>query len=161
MLHIRSLNSTNVLILLVILVIAVSAVQLLSNSDSNDKLTIAIPQNAVVYTDEESVAMLRDEGQYAMTDLVRQEVYLVDGELNVDFWFDEGVKQNQIDSARSFVITRFVLRSGQGAFLGAGPYTDIIKNKEITWKTVSCRIYTGDEQVSYEAYNDKGQLINQ
>ncbi|WP_313345905.1 hypothetical protein [Sedimentibacter sp.] len=57
--------------------------------------------------------MLKDEKQYAMTDLILQEVYLIDQELNVDFWFKKNTAQNQIDNAHSFVIIKFVLRSGE------------------------------------------------
>lgn len=149
-----------IILIFIAFVIAFAVMFFYFDSAKNDEPTIDIPKDAIIYTDDESFAMLKDEKQYAMTNLILQEVYLAGEVLNVYFCFEENVDKNQIEKARSFVITRFVLRSGEGAFLGTGPYIDIIKDKDIIWNFVNCWIYSGDELVYYEVYNEKGQVIN-
>lgn len=143
----------------IIFAAAILAVRVFTNTEAHDYRTFVIPQDAVVYTDEESIEMLKSETYYSLKDMERQEVYIVGEELNADFWFNENATEHQLDNARSFSLTRFALKSGKGTFLGPGPYGEILFDKTASWNRVDCRIYVGDKLVYHDAYNEKGQLI--
>ena len=120
---------------------------------------IVIPLEAVIYTDnEEALELFLDEMQWNMPDLLQQEVYLVGEEINIDFWFSEAAGEAQMDAARSFAITTFVLR--QTHFLGASPYQSLIlAHEDVTWTTVSCKVYRGSELIYHDRYDEHDQLI--
>lgn len=126
--------------------------------DNLNTSPITIPREATVYTDDQAVELFQDVGQWGMPDLLQQEAYLVGDEMNIDFWFSKSAGDNQIDAARSFAITAFVLRYPN--FLGTSPYQDLIVNEDVTWKTVSCKVYRGRELLYHERYDEQYQLIN-
>lgn len=147
------------LLAVIIFAVVILAARVFINTGGNGDTVFVIPQNAVVYTDDESVEMLKSESYYSLKDLTRQEVYIIDEELNADFWFSENAAEHQLDSARSFALTRFALKSGKGAFMGPGPYAEILGDKSASWNKVNCRVYVDGELVYHDIYNEKGQLI--
>lgn len=119
----------------------------------------AVPDDVVYYTDERAAELFADESLYAMTGLVRHEVYLREAELNADFHFDGGVNDGdkQVDNARSFALTAFALR--EVSALEESPYGELIANQEIRWESVCCRIYIGARLAFHDRYDSSGRLM--
>jgi len=115
-------------------------------------------ENAVYYTDERAQEMFVDERNYSLTNLKGHEVYLIDNTIHLDFYFDKNATFHQIDKARSFAITAFILK--QSSFYGESPYM-ILNNGENRdkWEKVSCRVYINDKLSIEENYDEKGLLI--
>lgn len=115
-------------------------------------------ENAVYYTDERAQAMFVDERNYSLTNLKGHEVYLIDDTMHIDFYFDKNATFHQIDKARSFAITAFILK--QSSFYGESPYM-MLNNGENRdkWEKVSCKVYINDKLNIEENYNEKGLLI--
>jgi hypothetical protein len=123
---------------------------------------LEIPAEAIVYTDaynNEPTAMelFLDEMQWGMPDLLQQELYLAGDEINMDFWFSKSASPSQMDGARSFAITALVLRHAHA--LGASPYQELVNDMEITWKTVSCKVYRGRKLLYHDRYDENHRLI--
>jgi len=122
-----------------------------------DDSPIVIPAHAVVYTDEQEMELFLDEMQWNMPDLLQQEVYLAGDEINIDFWFSEAAGFNQIDGARSFAITAFVIKHAYP--LGLSPYDWLLIDSDVMWKTVSCKVYQGPDLLYHDCYDEHGLLI--
>lgn len=116
---------------------------------------IVIPENATRYFDKNAMELFQTE--WKMKDLLQNTVYIAGDEINVDYWFSEGADAAQIDKARSIVILAFVLRHSRNYV--PFPYQALVSNMAITWETVSCRVFRGEELIVHERYDDKHQLI--
>ena len=115
-------------------------------------------ENAVYYTDERAQEMFVDERNYSLTNLKGHEVYLIDKTIHIDFYFSKNATFHQIDKARSFAITTFILKHSMA--MGESPYMvfTIGENRNI-WEKVSCRVYINDKLYIEENYDEKGVLI--
>jgi len=116
---------------------------------------LEIPAGALALTDTgESTELLTDARQWNLSQLEQHQVYLLDNCLYVDFLFTDEVDADQLDRARSFVLSSFSVLSYQ--YLGAYPYRDIIKareKKELIWEEVRCRIWQEDELLYEDVYD--------
>jgi len=115
-------------------------------------------ENAKYYTDERAQEMFVDERYYSLTNLKGHEVYLIDNTIHIDFYFDKNATIHQIDNARSFAITTFILKHSMA--MGESPYMvfTIGENRNI-WEKVSCKVYINDKLSIEEDYDEKGLLI--
>jgi len=115
-------------------------------------------ENAVYYTDERAQEMFMDERNYSLTNLKGHEVYLIDNTIHIDFYFDKNATFHQIDKARSFAITTFILKHSMA--MGESPYMvfTVGENRNI-WERVSCRVYINDKLSIEENYDEKGLLM--
>ena len=118
---------------------------------------IIVPEKAVTYTDRNATAIFLSD--WGMKDLLQNTVYQDGDEINIDYWFSEEVDVYQIDKARSVAIWVFVLRHPRN--YGPFPYQNIASNRAIEWKTVSCRVYRGEELLHHERYDEKWQRIRE
>lgn len=82
---------------------------------------------------------------------------MLDGRINMDFWFDKKADDDQINNARSFAINAFVLR--QAPAVGESPYRNLLNDKSVQWQTASFRVYQGGKLLYLEQYDEKGQLM--
>ncbi len=101
--------------------------------------------------------MFVDKRQWNMPQLQEHELYLLDERLYVEFLFEKNADEGQIDRARSFSLTTFVLSSIQ--ILGEYPYSELMMNREkkregfVDWQAVTCHIYSGDELIYEDIYD--------
>ena len=105
---------------------------------------------------EESAAVLFLE-EWSMHDLLQHDVYLIDSEMNVDFWFSEAADVHQLDRARNFSVRTFLLR--QPYTMGRSPYDRLARNLGISWETVSIRIFLDGELLHHDRYDENLNLI--
>ena len=112
----------------------------------------AISENVIDYTDESAARQFSEGEEWGMLDLIRHEVHLIDGELNVNFWFSESASTYQIDRARSFTIRTFVLR--RPYTIGGQPYDRMVRNMRINWDTLSSKVYLDGELMYHDRYDE-------
>ena len=108
--------------------------------------------SVIVYTDESAAIQFAEEEAWGMLDLLEHEVYLLDGEININFWFSEAATNVQVDRARSFVIRTFLLR--RPFQLGRQPYDRLVRNMNINWNTLSSKIFLDGELVHHDRYDE-------
>ena len=108
--------------------------------------------NAVVYTDESAARQFSEEEQWGMLDLLQHEVYLLDDEININFWFGEMANNYQVDRARNFVIRTFVLR--RPYTMAPQPYDRMARNMAIRWDTVSSKVYLDGDLLFHDRYDE-------
>ena len=116
---------------------------------------IIVPERATVFTEQNAMELFKSE--WSLVDLLQNTVYLAGEEINIDYWFSEKADINQIHMSRSIVIYGFVLRHIRR--YGPFPYGDLIANRSVTWETVSCRVYRGNELLFHDRYDKDKQLI--
>ena len=99
-----------------------------------------------------------DVRQWNLPQLLQQEVYLLDQRLYAEFLFAPDTDFSQLDRARSFCLTTFVL--GEVQILGEYPYSQLVLDKQrgatgsADWQAFTCRIYS-DGKLLYEDIHDK------
>ena len=103
-----------------------------------------------IFTEESAARLFLDE--WGLHDLMQHDVYLIDNEMNVDFWFSEAADVYQVDSARNFSIRNFLLR--QPYTMGRTPYDRLARNLRISWETTSFRIFLGGELIYHDRYDE-------
>jgi hypothetical protein len=121
----------------------------------NIKLTSKIPKKPFYYKDVSANELFSKQRQ--MTDLVNHKLYTIGKEVSMDFWFNENTSKHQIDSAKSFVLIRLVLK--EPSSLDVSPYNKIINKNYDSYKTVSSKIYLGDKLIYHYKYDEDRQLI--
>ena len=116
---------------------------------------LEIPAGALALTDTgESTELLTDARQWNLSQLEQHQVYLQDGQLYVDWVFPKKAAADQIDRARAFVQTSFVL--GYQQILGPYPYRDVIEGYyggELEWTGVTCRLWQGGKLAFEDVYD--------
>lgn len=153
-------NKKYVLVVVALIVVIVIYLMLLNNKSYYDGKYPKKIENAVYYTDERAQEMFIDERYYSMVNLKGHELYIHEDILNIDFYFDKDVTEHQIDKARSFALTTFILRHSSP--YGESPYGELntSNRNDIKWNYVLCRIYVNDKLKTEEKYDAKGILID-
>lgn len=140
-------------VIAVVCVLLLAAALLLPQAGSAPELEI--PAGALALTDTgESTELLTDARQWNLSQLEQHQVYLQDGQLYVDWVFPKKAAADQIDRARAFVQTSFVL--GYQQILGPYPYRDVIEGYyggELEWTGVTCRLWQGGKLAFEDVYD--------
>ena len=122
--------------------------------------TLEVPAGALALTDpEESTELLTDVRQWNLPQLEQHVVFLQDDCLTVQFAFSKDADASQLDRARSFVLSSFVL--GDRDILGPYPYGDVIDARykgELDWNSVNCQVWQGPDLV-YEDVHDQVRFV--
>jgi hypothetical protein len=122
-----------------------------------EKARLQPPEEAQVLTDQRAVELFMDPRHLNLSQLLEHQLYLVDGGLFAEFLFAEEATEDQLDRARSFCLSAFVLTDSY--VLVEQPYLDLLLGQAKrtpgapTWDTVTCRVYRGEELVCEDVYD--------
>lgn len=149
----------NIIIFVILVFIILITFFVLKNSelfnDGNNQNEI---ENAIYYTDKRAQELFIEDGNYSFINLKEHEVYKVDDTLHIDFYFDNEVTKNQLDNARLFALSTFVLRYSSPS--EESPYMIFNSaDSAVQWVTVTCRIYVDDKLNSEDKYDENGQVL--
>ena len=128
---------------LVVVLLAFILFFLNQKSYYSEKLPAKV-EGAIYYTDSRAQELFRSQDFYSLKSLKGHEVYFTDETTNIDFYFDKGADNHQIDNARSFALITLALRNASS--YGESPYGFLLLGKKaIKWKKTACRIYINDK----------------
>ncbi len=118
---------------------------------SNKNNNILDNPDAINLSEEDATEMFQT--MYGMTNLTNQRVILLDNTIYIEFFFSKNATDSEIDSARSFALTTFVLQKISP--YGEIPYMSLVdqSSKKINWVNTICNIYKSSELIYYEKYN--------
>lgn len=119
---------------------------------SNQNNNILDNPDAINLSEEDATEMFQT--MYGMTNLTDQRVILLDNTIYIEFFFSKNARESEIDSARSFALTAFVLQKISP--YGEIPYMSLVdqSSKKINWVNTICNVYQRNELIYYEKYNE-------
>lgn len=118
------------------------------------QLAVTLQNDAEVLTETAAEELFTAPDYYAMPLLTKHEVVANENSLIAQFYFEKTASLAEINNARSFVITKFVL--WQQSKLGGAPYDELVK-RQAKPETIFCEIFLGDQLLLQDQY--QGEAI--
>lgn len=112
---------------------------------------------ATYFTNEEDFVIFQDEAYTNLSKLVRHEVYILNDEMNVEFYFKKNTPKDEVDRAVAAATNLFVLRVNS-PFIRT-PYQELnLGETKLEWNKTLIRAYEGKELIE-EQHFEKLKLV--
>jgi len=132
-LHGRLLKNIFLLLIIVFIIAACS------NNDIESNIS---DKNAIDITSQRAIELFR--GEYSMINLDKQEAYILDDTVYVNFYFNKKVEKIEMQNALSCSMNVFVLKSP--SILGEYPYGELFtRENHKEWEKSVIKIYSNSK----------------
>jgi len=121
-----------------LLIVAFSIVAC-SNNDIESNIS---DENAIDITSQRAIELFK--GEYSMVNLDKQDAYILDDTVYVNFYFNKKAEKIEMQNALSCSMTVFVLKSP--SMLGEYPYGELFtRENHREWEKSVIKIYSNDK----------------